>query len=122
MLKDVANEGHVHRRWWFGEEVAPMVLEKMLHQGDMCISHEPSYYIAEGRPCLFLPMKVPKGRQNCLWVVSTTFYGGSFDGPTGLVPTTGKISAIEEQFRTRFLFSICVWGPLCKFQGLVCNF
>lgn len=92
----------------------------------------PSTLLAEGRPLLFLPALMPKGRQCSSDPVSMVSFSGacrcrssSYGGPaipSGVVPGDGEIATVKELVWTRSRFLFSVGGPLCKSQGLSCIF
>ncbi|KAI5008866.1 hypothetical protein ZWY2020_009914 [Hordeum vulgare] len=67
--------------------------------------------MAERRPSLFLPAMVPKGRRCCFKVVSTTFCGGGFSVPSGLVPAPTRLVLPRNNFRPD-CFSTPVFGVI----------
>ena len=79
------------------------------------------YLQAEGRPILFLPAKMPKGRQFGFWLGAMVVRHGDLVAPSGSVPGDGEVHP-EWKLRTRSRFSILARGPFCKVQGLMCNF
>lgn len=92
----------------------------------------PSTLLAEGRPYLFLLAWMPKGRQVrfCSESIASSSgelacrrrSGGDHGDPSGSVPGVVVVGADRNLCWTRLLFPISVQGPLCKSQGLLCNF
>lgn len=93
-------------------------------------SASPLIFMAEGRPILFLPAFVSKGRQyiSCSALttsISRLLAGWQWSGqghgePSGVVPGVVVIAAVQDLW-TRLRSFSSVQGPLQKRQGLVCN-
>lgn len=82
---------------------------------------DPPAFLAEGRPIIFLPAKMPDGRQPAFYSSSSAWCCGGYSAPSGSVPGGGVVVLERRQLGTRSRFFLALRGPFCLSQGLACS-
>lgn len=85
-------------------------------------SIDPPFLQARGWPTYFLPALMPKGRQPAFCSRSMAWCYGDSAVPSGDVPGDDGAVLRRKQFRAQLQSLSAFQGPICIFQGLVCNF
>ncbi|CAM0913627.1 unnamed protein product [Alopecurus aequalis] len=106
-----------HPRWWLLRGYGTCCCGRL-----PAVSNLPSNLLAEWRPFLFLPAKMPDGRQCIFSMESMARCHGGSAVPSGAVPGDDEARFMRRMIGTRSRFPFTCWGPLCKSQGPVCYF